>query len=104
MDFDACGEPAFMRALTETRARQAVVFGMETHICVFQTARELVRRRFATYVVQDAVVSRRAENRQAGLSLMARAGATASVTESIVFDWLVRAGTDDFKAISRLIK
>ncbi|HWL86225.1 MAG TPA: isochorismatase family protein [Polyangiaceae bacterium] len=104
LDFDACDDPAFASALAATHARQAVVLGMEAHICVFQTARELSRRGYATYVVEDAVVSRREENRVAGLSLIARAGAVPTVTEAVAFDWLGRAGSDDFKAISRLVK
>ncbi|WP_394848798.1 isochorismatase family protein [Pendulispora brunnea] len=104
IDFDACAEPAFARALTGTHARQAVVLGMEAHICVFQTARELSRRGYTTYVVEDAVASRREENRAAGLSLVARAGAIPTVTEAVAFDWLGRAGSEDFKAISRLVK
>ncbi|WP_394821125.1 isochorismatase family protein [Pendulispora albinea] len=105
LDFDACEAPAFARALANlAQARQAVVIGMEAHICVFQTARELARRGYVTYVAEDAVASRTEENRLAGMSLVARAGAVPTVTEAIVFDWLRRAGTDDFKAVSRLIK
>ena len=104
LDFDACDEPRFARALATTHARQAVVLGMEAHICVFQTARELSRRGYATYVVEDAVASRREENRVAGLSLVARAGGIPTVTEAVAFDWLGRAGTEDFKAISRMVR
>jgi nicotinamidase-related amidase len=77
---------------------------METHVCVMQTARELSRRGLATYVVADAVASRTEENRAAGLSLCERAGATVTVTEAVAFDWLRRAGSPEFKAISSLLK
>src|SRR4051812_6230875 len=56
--FDACGEPRLSRALGEMSPRSVVVVGMEAHICVFQTARELVHRGYATYVVEDAIASR----------------------------------------------
>lgn len=102
--FDACGEPRIARAIADYAPRAVVVAGMETHVCVFQTARELVRRGYDTYVVSDAVASRREENRATGLELCARAGATPTVTESVVFDWLERAGTEPFKAISKLVK
>jgi nicotinamidase-related amidase len=104
MDFDACGEPAFARALSSLAPRAAIVVGIEAHVCVFQTARELVRRGIATYVVADAVASRRGENRTAGLSLCERAGAVVTVTEAVAFDVVRHAGTDTFKAISKLVR
>lgn len=104
MSFDACSELAISRALTETGARNVVVIGMETHVCVFQTARELVKRGYATYVVADAVTSRREDNRRIGLSLCERAGATVTATETVAFDLLAAAGSPEFKAISKLIR
>jgi len=81
-----------------------LVAGMETHVCVFQTARELARRGYVTHVVADAVASRTEENRAAGLSLCERAGAVVTVTEALVFDWLRAAGTEAFKHISKLVR
>ncbi|MBS2015168.1 MAG: isochorismatase family protein [Deltaproteobacteria bacterium] len=104
MTFDACSDLAISRALTATGARAVVVVGMETHVCVFQTARELVKRGVATHVVADAVASRREENRQLGLSLCERAGAIAVPTETVVFDLLEVAGTEAFKAVSKLVR
>jgi nicotinamidase-related amidase len=103
-EFDACGDPAIARALAAMTPRAVVVLGMEAHVCVFQTARELVRRGYNTYVVADAVASRREENRAVGIGLCERAGAITTVTESVVFDWVRRAGTEDFKAISKLVR
>jgi nicotinamidase-related amidase len=104
MTFDACGEPRVARALAERSPRAVVVVGMEAHVCVFQTARELARRGFDVHVVADAVTSRREENRALGLALCERAGAVATPTETVVFDWLERAGSDAFKAISKLVR
>jgi len=104
MTFDACSDLAISRALTETGARAVVVVGMETHVCVFQTARELVKRGYNTYVVADAVSSRREENRVLGLSLCERAGAVITPTETVAFDLLEVAGTDAFKAVSKLVR
>jgi nicotinamidase-related amidase len=104
LDFDACSEPRFAQALNKTLARAAVVIGMETHVCVFQTARELAARNIATYVVSDAVASRKDENRLAGLELCSRAGAIPTVTEAVAFDWVRRAGSDAFKTVSKLIR
>jgi len=104
LTFDACGEPRLARALSDRAARAVVLAGMETHICVFQTARELARRGLQVHVVADAVASRREENRALGLALCERAGAVATPTETVVFDWLGRAGTDAFKALSKMVR
>jgi nicotinamidase-related amidase len=100
--FDACGEPGFLRALAElgVERRAAVVVGIEAHVCVYQTARELVRRGYTVNVVADGVTSRAEENKRAGLALAERAGAVVTVAETVVFDWLERAGTPEFKALS----
>lgn len=104
MTFDACSELAISRELSASGARSVVVVGMESHVCVFQTARELVKRGYATYVVADAVASRREENRRIGLALCEKAGATVTATETVAFDLLERAGGDAFKAISKLVR
>ena len=66
--------------------------------------RDLATRGYATYVVDDAVASRREENRLAGLALASEAAAIRTVTETIVFDWVRRAEGDAFKAISKLVR
>ncbi len=104
MTFDACSEVAIARPLAASAPRAIVLLGMETHVCVFQTARELVRRGYEVHVPVDAVASRTEENRAAGLALCERAGAIPTTTETVVFDWLERAGTEAFKAISKLVK
>jgi nicotinamidase-related amidase len=104
LTFDACGEPRIARELAARGPRSVVVAGMETHICVFQTARELARRGAEVHVVADAVASRREENRSLGLGLCERAGALVTPAETVVFDWLGRAGTDAFKAVSKLVR
>jgi nicotinamidase-related amidase len=104
LTFDACGEPRIARAIADHAPRAVVVAGVEAHVCVFQTARELVRRRFAAHVVGDATASRSEENRAIGLALCERAGAVVTGTETVVFDWLERAGTDLFRAVSKLVR
>ena len=104
MSFDACSDLAIARALSSRAPRSVVVVGMETHVCVFQTARELVKRGYATHVVSDAVTSRKNKNKKLGLSLCERAGAVITGTETVVFDLLGSAGTDAFKAVSKLVR
>ena len=81
-----------------------VVAGMEAHVCVYQTVRGLCEAGARVFVPADAVVSRAPTNRARGLELADRAGAIVSSTEIIAFDALGRAGTDDFRAISRLLR
>lgn len=98
----ACSEFA---ALAPTLKRdQWIVTGMEAHVCVYQTARDLVARGFETHVVSDAVCSRTKANYKIGRKLANRAGAVVTSTEVVVFDLLGCAGTEEFKALSRLIK
>lgn len=104
MTFDACSDLGIARAISEVEPRAVVVVGMESHVCVFQTTRELVKRGYATYVVGDAVTSRKEENRQLGLALCERAGAVVTGTETVAFDLLAQAGTDAFKAVSKLVR
>lgn len=104
LTFDACSDLAIARALADSGARSVVLIGMEAHVCVFQTARELVKRGYATYVVADAVASRTEENRRIGLSLCEKAGATVTATETVAFDLLAQAGTEEFKALSKLLR
>jgi nicotinamidase-related amidase len=90
--------------LREQAPSAVVVVGMETHVCVFQTVRDLQSAGYVVHVPLDGVCSRREDHHQAGLELCRRAGAVVTTAETIVFDWLERAGTDDFRELSKLIR
>jgi len=100
IEFSACAAPGFPVIERE----QWIVAGMETHVCVWQTVRDLKRRGAEVHVMSDAVCSRTEANKQIGLDLATRAGALVSSTEVVVFDLLHWASGDDFKALSKLIK
>ncbi|HLU67157.1 MAG TPA: isochorismatase family protein [Kofleriaceae bacterium] len=104
VEFSACAAADFAPILSRLGRDQWLVLGMEAHVCVYQTARELRERGQAVHVVRDAVLSRTADNREVGLALAERAGAVITSTEVVVFDLLVRAGGEDFKALSRLVR
>jgi nicotinamidase-related amidase len=104
VSFSCARDEGFLAAVAKTVRRQVVLIGMETHVCVYQTVRGLVERRAAVHVPRDAVVSRTAANRDVGLGLMERSGAVLTSTEVLVFDALHRAGSEDFKALSKLVK
>jgi len=104
VDFSAHDANGFGEALKATGVTAAVVVGMEAHVCVFQTVRDLVAQGLEVHVPIDGVASRRDDHRAAGLELCRRAGAIPTTSESVVFDWLERAGTDEFRQLSKLIR
>lgn len=82
---------------------QALMCGIETHVCVSQTAHELLGQDVEVQVATDAVSSRTAANRDLGLAKMEHAGALPTSTETALFELVGRAGSDEFKAIQRLV-
>ena len=102
--FSAAEVPEFNQRLTEVAPSAVILVGMEAHVCVYQTVRDLVGRGIEVHVPVDAVVSRHEDDRATGVALCERAGAIPTTTETIVFDWLGRAGTDAFRAISKLVR
>lgn len=81
-----------------------ILTGMETHVCVLQTTRDLLAAGYQVFVVADAITSRTEKNYQNGLDLMRQMGAVITNTETVLFDLLKVAGTPEFKALSPLIK
>jgi nicotinamidase-related amidase len=102
--FSCCGDDAVSAALKATGRDQWVVCGMEAHVCVFQTVRDLRARGWTVQVPRDAVLSRAADDLATGLALAERAGAVVTSIEAVLFDLLRRAGSPEFKAISALVK
>lgn len=102
--FSCCGERAFTEALAATGRSQVVIAGMEAHVCVVQTAVELLEAGYAPFVVADGVCSRRAAHHANALHRLRSLGVTVSNVESVLFEWLQRAGTDEFRKLSKLIR
>ena len=103
LTFSAC-TPEFNAALAATGRKKVIIAGMETHVCVFQTTRQLLADGYQVFIARDAVSSRTQENRENGLQLMSAMGAIISNTETILLDLQKVAGTPQFKQISKLIK
>jgi nicotinamidase-related amidase len=82
---------------------QALVCGIETHVCVNQTVLDLLASGTEVHVAEDAVGSRFDENKRVGLQKMERAGAVLTSVETALFELLGRAGTDEFKRVQKLI-
>ncbi|HEY3352791.1 MAG TPA: isochorismatase family protein [Polyangia bacterium] len=102
--FSCAPAPELQAALKSTMRTQWIVCGMEAHVCVFQTVRDLCARGLTVHVAQDAILSRRTDCFKTALGLMTTAGAVITNTETILFDLLGCAGTEEFKAISKLVK
>ncbi|HSP34531.1 MAG TPA: hydrolase [Thermoanaerobaculia bacterium] len=84
--------------------KQVLVCGVETHVCVYQTASDLLRSGHEVTLVADALSSRTAANKHVALERLQRDGAHLSSTEMCLFEMTVRSGTDEFRSISRLVK
>ncbi len=104
MHFSCMEDQDFAAAFEATGRRQAVIAGMEAHICVLQTAVSLMDQGFEVFVVTDATSSRPLESEKACLDRLQACGAGIVTTEMVVFEWLGRAGTPAFKALLPLIK
>jgi isochorismate hydrolase len=85
-------------------AKSLVIFGIEAHVCVLKTALEAATRNYETYVVGDAVSSRTEENKILALERLRQSGVFIVSTEMILFQLMDCAGTDEFRAISKLVK
>ena len=106
--FSACTVPAFKQHC-HTDKMQIVLAGMEAHICVMQTALDLLQAGKTVFVVEDAIISRNnlnqiSANKANAIARLRDAGCVITNTESVLFEWLGHANHDAFKVISKLIK
>ncbi|MCA9665969.1 MAG: isochorismatase family protein [Myxococcales bacterium] len=104
VQFDCGVLGPFESWLRKSGRTQWVLVGMETHVCVYQTARGMARAGYDTHVPRDAVVSRTMANWEIGLKLIEQASCITTSTETVIFDLLKQAGTAEFKMLSRIIK
>lgn len=103
VEFNCCEAAAFNQFLGHGR-KTLIVCGMECHICVYQTVRGLTARGYRVHVPVDACASRKKLDWETGRDLMQRAGAVITTTETVLFDLVKKAGSDDFRALSRIVK
>ncbi len=104
LEFSAAAAPELAALFPKLARDQWIVCGMEAHVCVYQTARGLIARGYQVHVPADAICSRATSNWKIAQGLLERAGAIVTSTEATVFDLLERAGSEDFKALSKVIK
>lgn len=101
--FSCVNVPAFAERLKSLGRKQIVLTGMESHICILQTALDLLARDFQVYVVEDAVCSRTADNKYNAIQRMRHADIVITNMESTLFEWLADAKHPAFKSLSKLV-
>ncbi len=104
MSFSSCRNDGFLQAFKNLDRNQVLIAGIETHICVYQTAADLVDMGVEVQVVTDAVSSRTAENKAIGLQKMRDAGASWTSAETALFELLGVADGEVFKALLKIVK
>lgn len=104
LHFSCMGDEGFAGRFRALGRKQAVVAGLEAHVCVLQTVEDLLATGTETFVVEDATSSRTEKNHAAAMVRLREAGARVVTTEMVVFEWLGKAGTPAFKELSALIR
>ena len=104
IEFSAAANPVFSNRLADIGRRDVILCGIEAHVCVLQTALDLLGQGHNVTIAADAVNSRRPIDAETALKRADNAGATIATTEMVAFEWLRRADHPDFKAVSRLVK
>ena len=104
LSFSCCGEIRFMERLKELNRKQALVAGIESHVCVYQTVMDLLNMGYEVQVVADAVGSRTPENKAVGLERCKELGASITSAETALFELLRVAEGDKFKQMLKVVK
>jgi isochorismate hydrolase len=104
VSFSCCGVETFNEKLSQTGRKQVILSGIETHVCVLQTADDLMQTGHEVHAVADAICSRRKLDWETGLRWMEKKGAMISTTEIIAFQLMKEAGTEEFRALSKWLK
>jgi len=104
MTFDCCGEPGFIEALEQTGRRQIIVAGIETHVCVLQTACSLVRMGYGVFLAADACGSRKTQDHDLALQWMRQQGVTVATVEMLVFQLLGTADRPEYRRFAKILK
>ena len=104
LDFSCCAVPSVVDTLRRQARPKVLLSGIEAHVCVAQTALELLDLGFRVQVPADAVASRNTLDRDVALRRIEQAGAVISTTEAVLFEWLETADRPEFKTVSALVK
>jgi nicotinamidase-related amidase len=102
--FGSCGEPTFVEHMKTLKRRQALIVGMEAHVCVYQTVLGLLKEGYEVHLVRDAIMSRNKVDFLNALDLARDAGAVVTTAETAVFQLMHASTIPEFKQISALVK
>jgi nicotinamidase-related amidase len=102
--FSCCDDPAIIENIELSSKRYIILAGIESHICVLQTALDLKERGYHPIVIEDCVGSRNAENKRIAMTRLVQEGILIASCESILFELCRFSGTQEFKSISSLVK
>jgi nicotinamidase-related amidase len=102
--FSCAGAESFSTALAATGRSQVILAGTESHVCVLQSALDLLAAGKTVFVVEDATCARSVANHVNAMERLRRAGVTVTNSESVVFEWLKDARNDKFKPLSALLR
>lgn len=102
--FSCCSAAGLKEFIKNSACEQIILIGQEAHVCVLQTAFDLMDNNFQVYVVEDATCSRNTNHKHYALQRMQQHGATITNYESVLFEWLKNSKHADFKSISKLIR
>jgi nicotinamidase-related amidase len=104
VSFSCCGDEAFLQAFKQLHRKQVLIAGIESHVCVYQTAADLIAAGYEVDIVSDAIASRTEQNKDTGIKMMLQSGAKLTGTEAALFELLKVAKGDKFKAISQIVR
>ena len=102
--FSCCGSEQFRNELNALERKNMLIAGIEAHVCVYQTAADLIHLHYKAQIVADAVASRSPENKLIGLEKSKAVGACLTSTETVLFELLKDAKSEKFKEISKIVK
>jgi nicotinamidase-related amidase len=104
VSFSCCGVEPFRARLEASGARQVILTGIEAHVCVLMSALDLLAEGLSVHVVADAVTSRTQGNWRLAMDQLRQAGAVVTGAETVLFQLLREADTDEFRELARLIR
>jgi nicotinamidase-related amidase len=104
LTFSCCDDQAFMERLNSLGKKFIVITGIESHVCVLQTAIDLLERNYIPVIVEDCVSSRNLNDKHLAIYRLRKEGAVITTYESVLFELLRYSGSEEFKSISRLVK
>ena len=104
LDFSVCAEPEFISSLEKSGRKTVIACGSEAHVCVLQTVLDLLEQGYGAVVPVDAVSAYATADKEMAVERMRGAGAVITTVETLIYELLERAGTDEFKEVLEIVK